>query len=501
MKGIVAQIEGKHAIVLMQDGAFRKVRARPYMETGIEIDIDQPSEKVSNTRFAMKITSIAAAALLALGTGYGAYSYTVPYSYVHLDINPSIELTANVYDRIIKAEALNEDGRKLLEVRDLKHEKINEGVSDLLSVAVEKGYLIEDSVQTNDTTDNTGEGANASGLAQDNAGNGSNASVLLTISSNNSKKSGKLKKELMDTASKELHADKVDSGILVGEASLEQRNEAKGLGVTPGKLALIEDAMEDEPGLQLDVLRSSSVKDLIKKIQDKKKQEKINNGKKAGAVGQSAKGSASGNNPNNKTQTENKAIPGNQGNGKGIDNNNPQKGKGSLNENDQSKQASQDIQDILTQLKNQAQNNAAKQNNYQNNSHSGNQDGNRNKTGQQSSGKTQQGNNNDSKNKGKGEQTGAGNETGDRTGNGNGAGDATVTGNSKKIDEADRNTAGKNANELKKEREKLRNDLLNQLEKQTKERKGKLQQQKNSKADSNDKNSGKTNINSNGKKR
>lgn len=459
MKGIVAQIEGKYAVILTQDGSFQKVRAKPYMETGVEIDMDQPSEKFRNTRFAMKVTSIAAAALLALGTGYGAYCYTVPYSYVHLDINPSIELTANVYDRIIKAEALNEDGQKLLKGRNLKHVKIDEGVSDLLGAAVQEGYLADNTHQAGDAVSSTGEdantsgnGSNASGGASDNAGDSTNPSnkippqgndnaVLLTISSNSSKKSGILKKEITDTASKELDNDKVDSEILVGEASMEQRNEARELGVTPGKLALIEDALEDEPELQLDDLKKNSVKELLKIIQRKKNQEKSNSESKTGTDVQGAKSGVSANNPDNTAQKENTAFPENPGKGK-----------------DREKTVG----------------NGQPQNNSQNNGQDRKPGSERNKIRQPGSGKTQPQNNNAGKDTNKGEQTGTLTGTGSAIGN-----------DSKKNDEADRNTARRNANELKKEREQLRNDLLNQMEKQIKERINKLKQQRNMNSDNN----------------
>lgn len=501
VKGIIAQIEGKYAVVLTQDGEFRKVRAKPRMETGIEIDIDQPSEGVRNTRFLMKVTSIAAAALLALGTGYGAYCYTVPYSYVHLDINPSIELTANVYDRIIKAEALNEDGQKLLEGRNLKHEKIDEGVSDLLGEAVRKGYLVENDVQTVDaagnagkvtddepgdaagnagkgaddpkgtadnpggTANNSGEGTNASGDVKNNSGESAKNAVLLTISSNSSKRSDILKKLIRDTASKELDTEKVDTEILVGETSLAQRNEAKKLGVTPGKLALIEDAMESEPELQLDELKKDSVKELLKKIQDKMAE---NKGKKAGTEGKNAQRRTPGSNSNNPTQTESTAV-GNQGNGKDVKNQLPQDVQGARKSGTNNTGSSINANDWLRnwfngQSKSRVQDNSTGQNNKNSNGH---QTTNRE------------------------EQTGKG------------IGSAAGNGNSKKIDEADRSTAGENASELKKEREKLRNDLLKQIEKQTKERNSKLQQQKqrNSNAGSSDKNGGKTNINRGRQKR
>ena len=515
MKGIVAQIEGKHAVVLTQDGAFHKVRAKPYMETGIEIDMDQPAGKVQSTRLIMKVTSIAAAALLTLGVGYGAYSYAMPYSYVHLDINPSIELTANVYDRIIKAEALNEDGQKLLEGKNLKNSSIETGVSDLLGIAVKKGYLGEKAPQSIDAipgaadgTNTAGEGTGTTGVKRqpqeiDNA-------VVLTVSSNSSKKSGNLKKKIMDSASKELDNDKVDSEILVGETSIEQRNEARVLGVTPGKLALIEDAMEDEPQLQLDDLKNNSVEELLKKIQDKEKskQENGNTGAKAGVKEQSSKEQASDKKPNSPVQPENTAILKNQGNGRVSGNSTSQKDQDQLKENEQTQQSGQGTQDKGTKTgsagsSDDNKNRSANQTNNQSKSQTQNKNQNQNGTnksyddkdnGQKQTGTGVQGKGqNANQNEGTVNNRKEDNSKKTVTNNGEQAESGAGGGNSKKIDDADRKTAGKDANELKIERKQLRNDLLDQMEKQLKERNN-IPGAKNTNSNGNNKNGGKSDV-------
>ncbi len=319
MKGIVAEKKGKYAVILTQDGQFKKVRALPDMSVGMETEWGQLPGESGSRRFAARVASMAAVGLLVLGVGYGAYSYTVPYSYVDIDINPSIELTVNIYDRIIGAEALNDDGRKLLLDKDLRHKKLDNGVTEILNSALEYGYLRaitenEDSFEAPDAGSQpaesngqiSGEGSQASGDAvkepgntsqpsvegkdpqeenvQDSDGTGAqgNASqpgkaavienaVMVTVSSNNSKKSVELKKKITNTASKELDKDKVNSEILVGEASNEQREAARKVGVTPGKLALIEDALKHLPERKLEDVKNTAVKDLLEIARENKK--------------------------------------------------------------------------------------------------------------------------------------------------------------------------------------------------------------------------------------
>lgn len=303
MKGIVAEISGKSAVVLTQTGSFKKVKATSDMVVGKEIDLNHPAGNSNMTRTVMKVTSLAAAGLLVLAAGLGAYSYTLPYSYVHVDINPSIELTVNIYDRIIRAEALNVDGEELLSNNDLKNIKVNTAVTQLLNTAVQQGYLNNAAAQEaslpgqsedihDQSVDDTGPAIDdyviSSPDEQDSTGDKlettpdepaesepkaleiSNA-VLVTVSSNNTRKSDNLKKELTDAVSVELDKDHVKSEILVAKASIDQRNDARQYGVTPGKLVLIEDAMEGKAEADLDKLKKTAIKDLLEMASDKKK--------------------------------------------------------------------------------------------------------------------------------------------------------------------------------------------------------------------------------------
>ncbi len=305
MKGIVAEINGKYAIILTQSGIFKKVKAEKHMTVGCEINMNQPIGNSNGTRYIAKVVSIAAAALFVMVVGFGAYSYTIPYSYVDLDINPSIELTTNIYDRIIGVEALNEDGKKLLYESNLKNTRLESGISRLISIATEQGYLKAYSGSPNDVDDVTGimqetggttpaaAGVTNSSIAADGntATSGSMTiddsttttagisaqkvavpenAVLLTVASKNGSKSESLKKEIVAAVSKELDKNSVNSNVLIGKASVKQREDARKLGVTPGKLALIEDALESEPELKLDKLKEEAVKDLINRAKQKK---------------------------------------------------------------------------------------------------------------------------------------------------------------------------------------------------------------------------------------
>lgn len=244
MKGIVVDRKGKHAVVLTGDGSFIKIGNQAHYRPGHEIEFEKPYR--SGGRILAKISSIAAAFLFTLGLSYGVYSYTTPYSYVDFDINPSVELTANIYDIIIKTETFNEDGEKLLQNSNLNNRKLDEGIARLVGSAIEQGYLKTE-------TGNT---------------------VLLTVSSKDEVKKEALEKNVENAAIKALNESKVESAVISRQASSQQHDTARDMGISSGKLGLMEKAVKAKPDLDMEALKEKPVKDIMKIIGDSRKGKK-----------------------------------------------------------------------------------------------------------------------------------------------------------------------------------------------------------------------------------
>lgn len=244
MKGIVVDRKGRYAVVLTGNGSFIKIHNKAHYKPGYEIEFEKPYQL--ETGLLAKISSIAAVFLFTLGLSYGAYSYTIPYSYVDFDINPSIELTANIYDIIIKTETFNEDGIKLLQKHKVNYKKLDAGIAELVDSAIEQGYL---KAQTENI-------------------------VLLTITSKDERKKEKLEKHMENAAVKVLEKNKVESDVISQQTSSQKHDAAKDMGISPGKLALIEKAIMEVPELKMEDLKDAPVKEIMKHIKDSKKEEK-----------------------------------------------------------------------------------------------------------------------------------------------------------------------------------------------------------------------------------
>lgn len=96
------------------------------------------------TSLRAKIVLAACAVLIALGIGGGAYVYQTPVAYVGIDINPSIELGVNYFDRVVSAEGDNADGQDILSETNVVGMSYEEALVSLNDSLTNKGYLTAD---------------------------------------------------------------------------------------------------------------------------------------------------------------------------------------------------------------------------------------------------------------------------------------------------------------------------------------------------------------------
>ncbi len=84
---------------------------------------------------------LAACACLLLLCGAGAYSYFSPVAQIGIDVNPSIELKTNLYDRVIRAAPLNEDAKAVLDGLQLRNVDLDTAVSAIIGSMVRHNYF------------------------------------------------------------------------------------------------------------------------------------------------------------------------------------------------------------------------------------------------------------------------------------------------------------------------------------------------------------------------
>lgn len=114
------------------------------------IDFTTPQEiyagpsKTARLYRRMRTAALAAAACLALAVvsgGVAGYQNRRVDSVIGIDVNPSIELSVNRRDKVLRAEALNADAREVLDNMDLENVDLDIAVNALIGSMVRHGYL------------------------------------------------------------------------------------------------------------------------------------------------------------------------------------------------------------------------------------------------------------------------------------------------------------------------------------------------------------------------
>ncbi len=249
MKSIIVEINDGFAAVLSDDGCITKVKNNNY---AIGQVIDLNINNTNNYKTKKLLACVASVAILVLGFGASTWAYASPYSYVSLDVNPSIEYIVNRFDRVLNVKAINDDGEEILnniELKNLENKTIQKALSKTLEQIAEQGYFNGDV-----------EGG-----------------IVITTSGQNTQKSEDLALELQESIENELveHGDDVEVEVI--SVGLDRVEEANKLGVTPGKLNLFEKlkASAAEPNsIILEDWINKPVKEIMSAIKENKKNEK-----------------------------------------------------------------------------------------------------------------------------------------------------------------------------------------------------------------------------------
>lgn len=233
MKAVIVQCEKKYAAALDDAGTMHKIKNKKYA-LGQVITMEATVKKSFVTRYA-------AAAAIAVVIGLGAWGFFSPYSYVSLDVNPSIEYSVNRFGLVLSAQAVNGDGEEILQNLNLKYSSIGSALEQTVDEITAAGYF---------------EGTDP-------------GQIMIATACKNDGTADQLREQLqtriMDMEQIQQRAVEVQ-GVAVGYNLVQ---EARDLGLTPGKLNLIERliASSDDPSsVNIEDWRNVSVKDIMKTI-------------------------------------------------------------------------------------------------------------------------------------------------------------------------------------------------------------------------------------------
>lgn len=192
-----------------------------------KIDLSTPQEiytgpsKVTRMYRRMRTAAAAMAACLCvavLGGGVAAYQNRRIESVVGIDVNPSIELSVNRNDKVLKAEPLNSDAEEVLDDMDLKNVDLDIAVNALIGSMVRHGYL--------DDLDNA---------------------ILVTVANDDRQKASVLRQDVVVDIETSLEEHKVQAVVYDQQApvSSDVRDLADEYGISYGKAYFLQELIDE----------------------------------------------------------------------------------------------------------------------------------------------------------------------------------------------------------------------------------------------------------------
>jgi hypothetical protein len=130
LKAVVAQIVGHHAVLLTENGMFVKVKNQRY-RTGQQIAF------CKKRRLPAKMLAMAASLVVFLTGGTYLALARLPYSYVSVDVNPSMEYTLNWFDRVLSLRAVNEDAKPIAQYLE-ENGALNQPIDKAVKMTIQK---------------------------------------------------------------------------------------------------------------------------------------------------------------------------------------------------------------------------------------------------------------------------------------------------------------------------------------------------------------------------
>lgn len=225
------EIHLKSAVDTLTPDIFEKLDLSVPQENGEAVKERQETKKGGVILFLSQMRGAAlgaAASLCLLMTGGGVWYYQYENrqidSVIGIDVNPSVELSINRRERVLKAEALNEDGNQILSDMDLKGVDLNVAVNAVVGSMVTHGYL--------DDLDNA---------------------ILVTVSNDSMTRASALRSSVVGNIEKTLEENQVQAVVYDQQAVENDEIEdlARQYKISYGKAYFLKELIEANPDLSM----------------------------------------------------------------------------------------------------------------------------------------------------------------------------------------------------------------------------------------------------------
>lgn len=243
--GYIIEVRRSHAIIMTQDGGFTRIKVKPGMIEGILIEYSTEQVITNKWKPAFWFSSVAVAAivLVILVLSYFQPFYSsIPYMYVDIDINPSLELGLDKSNKIVKYQSLNSDAETLIDKLILDGLNLEEGLKRVLEKSSKHGFIT---------------------LEKGNV-------VLISACVNpdiEDKRTADKNIEILLNSITHMDLTTYNSNVKVIKATPEDRKAAKEINISMGRYKLYKKAQDSKIKLSLEQAKNNKVSDILEKVQ------------------------------------------------------------------------------------------------------------------------------------------------------------------------------------------------------------------------------------------
>jgi hypothetical protein len=174
--------------------------------------------------------------------GIGAYYlYFTPINYIGIDMNPSIELAINRFNKVVDIIPLNKEADILISDLKLKNQDIDDAMKTIIDDAINLGYI--------------------NGLAKDNV-------IVFSVYADKEENKFKMEDELYNQMSQYMSDNNISSLLLFDQNNKERLKDANHYGISYDKMSLIHKAIVLDPTLDLSTLIYYSTSEIVTIIKE-----------------------------------------------------------------------------------------------------------------------------------------------------------------------------------------------------------------------------------------
>lgn len=166
----------------------------------------------------------------------GLYFYKINkvLTVLTIDINPSLKLSLNYKVEIVKAEGINEDGKKLLKQENFKGDDLEDAIEEIAELAVEQGYVTKEENH-----------------------------ILINVEGKD------IKNRVVTLFNQEFKEENVNCNIIVQEINENSKANAEKYGISDSKASYIEAIIKENDNLTFEDLKDKSITEINQYIEAK----------------------------------------------------------------------------------------------------------------------------------------------------------------------------------------------------------------------------------------